>query len=195
MANSLSSARNAGAAVPLRLYEEARRRLLTNAPLRSEGPATGAAMTLEETQTLESVGLSAARWDGSADEDPLLHSVADYMALLETSWTAREVAKSLKVDVSRVHQRLRERSLFGIEYEGEYRLPRFQFERRHVLPGLREVMGALPADLNPLDVAQWFLAPNAELELANGDTALSPREWLLRGEAVSDVAALARAFE
>jgi hypothetical protein len=90
---------------------------------------------------------------------------------------------------------LRERSLFGIEYEGEYRLPRFQFERRRVLPGLREVMGVLPADLNPLDVAQWFLAPNPDLELAGDDAPLSPREWLLRGEPVSAVVALARGFE
>jgi hypothetical protein len=188
--------RHANAAVPAQLYEEARRRLLSNAPLRSEAPSAGSgALTLHEMQALESVGLSSTAWDGSADQDPLVQSIADYMALLETSLTAGEVAKSLKVDVSRVHQRLRERSLFGIEYEGEYRLPRFQFERRRVLPGLREVMGALPTQLNPLDVAQWFLAPNPELKLANDDAPLSPREWLLRGEPVSAVAASARGFE
>jgi hypothetical protein len=99
----------------------------------------------------------------------------------------------LKVDVSRVRQRLREGSLFGVEYDGERRLPRFQFERRQVLPGLREVMAALPAGLNPLDVAQWFLAPNPDLEA--GKENLSPREWLLRGKPVEAVAALARGFE
>jgi hypothetical protein len=144
---------------------------------------------------LESVGLSTNPWKGKADDDPLLYSIADYMALLETSLTASEVAKHLKVDVSRVRQRLRERSLFGIEYEGEYRLPRFQFERRRALPGLREVLAALPPTLNPLDVAQWFLAPNPDLELVSEDKPLSPRAWLLRGEPVRAVVALAQGFE
>jgi hypothetical protein len=125
--------------------------------------------------------------------DPLVQSVADYMALLETSYTTSEASKHLKVDVSRVRQRLREGTLFGVEYDGERRLPRFQFERRQVLPGLREVMAALPAGLNPLDVAQWFLAPNSDLEV--GKENLSPREWLLRGKPVEAVAALARGFE
>jgi hypothetical protein len=115
------------------------------------------------------------------------------MALLDTSYTTSEASKHLKVDVSRVRQRLREGTLFGIEYDGERRLPRFQFERRQVLPGLREVMAALPPGLNPLDVAQWFLAPNPDLEV--GKENLSPREWLLRGKPVEAVAALARGFE
>jgi hypothetical protein len=101
----------------------------------------------------------------------------------------------LKVDVSRIRQRLRERSLFGIEYDGERRLPRFQFERKQVLPGLREVIGALPEQLNALDVAEWFLSPNPDLELAEQDSPLSPRDWLLHGEPVTAVVALARAFE
>jgi hypothetical protein len=52
--------------------------------------------------------------------------------------SAAEAAKLLHVDVSRVRQRLRERSLFGIEHEGSWRLPRFQFERRLVIPGLHK---------------------------------------------------------
>jgi hypothetical protein len=193
---SATSRRAASTAVPARLYEEARRRLLTNAPLRAESPRGGAAaLTGNESEVLESVGLSMAPWAGRADQDPLLQSIADYMALLETSLSTSEVAKYLKVDVSRVRQRLRERSLFGIEYEGEHRLPRFQFERRNVLPGLREIIAALPPALNALDVAQWFLAPNPDLELAGNDNPLSPRDWLLRGEPVSAVVALARGFE
>ncbi len=97
------------------------------------------------------------------------------------------------MDVSRIRQRLRERSLFGIEYDGERRLPRFQFVRHLVLPGLREVLATLPEALNPLDVAEWFLSPNPDLELGTG--AVSPREWLLRGEPVDAVVAVARGFE
>jgi hypothetical protein len=70
---------------------------------------------------------------------------------------------------------LRERSLFGIDYDGERRLPRFQFERKQVLPGLREVISVLAlANLTPV------------IQLIQGGMRLSrvyyaggphPREW------------------
>jgi hypothetical protein len=177
------------------LYERARRRLLENEPLldASEGGPAAASLSAGEVAALESVGLSTAPFKGGAAEDPLQRSIADYMALLDTSHTTSQAAKYLKVDVSRIRQRLREGSLLGIEYDGERRLPRFQFERRQVLPGLRETLSVLPGGLNPLDVAQWFLAPNVDLE-ADGRT-WSPREWLLRGKSVEKVVALARGFE
>jgi hypothetical protein len=184
--------------VPIELYEHARRRLLVNKPMIGEAVQGGSAaqtLTAGELNALESVGLSSTAWVGSAKQDPLMHSVADYMALIETSFTTSQAAGYLKVDVSRIRQRLRERSLFGIEYDGEQRLPRFQFERKHVLPGLREVIRALPEKLNPLDVAEWFLSPNLDLELAEQDAPLSPRDWLLQGEPVTAVVALAQGFE
>lgn len=192
--------------IPAGLYAEARRRLLQNEPLLDRATRLSAgALSAGEVTALESVGLTtepfAADPGPGGDPpgvdppgvDPLVQSVADYMALLETSYTTSEASKHLKVDVSRIRQRLREGTLFGIEYDGERRLPRFQFERRQVLPGLREVMAALPAGWNPLDVAQWFLAPNPDLEVGEGSS--SPREWLLRGKPVEAVVALARGFE
>ncbi len=181
--------------VPAGLYEQARRRLLQNEPLldQSSGDSSAGNLAAQEAAALEAVGLSSAPFGENLATDPLMHSIADYMALLETSYTTSDVAKYLKVDVSRIRQRLRERSLFGIDYDGERRLPRFQFERRQVLPGLREVIAALPEGLNPLDVAQWFLAPNADLE--EGDQAVSPRDWLVRGKPVESVVALALGFE
>jgi hypothetical protein len=179
------------------LYAEARRRLLHNEPLLEGSSGLGArALSAGEVAALESVGLTTAPFGSGGDPpggDPLAQSVADYMALLETSYTTSEASRHLKVDVSRVRQRLREGTLFGIEYDGERRLPRFQFERRQVLPGLREVMAALPVGMNPLDVAQWFLAPNPDLEV--GEKILSPREWLLRGKPVETVVERARVFE
>jgi hypothetical protein len=114
------------------------------------------------------------------------------MALLEDSLSAAEAAKLLRVDVSRVRQRLRERSLFGIEYEGSWRLPRFQFERRLVIPGLARVFKSLPPDLFPLDTVDWFVLPDPDLQLDSDATPLSPREWLLSGRAIEAVVTLAR---
>jgi hypothetical protein len=198
--------------IPADLYAEARRRLLHNEPLLERASGLGArALSAGEVAALESVGLTTAPFGSGGHPrgghppggdppggdppggDPLAQSVADYMALLETSYTTSDASKHLKVDVSRVRQRLREGTLFGIEYDGERRLPRFQFERRQVLPGLREVLAALPVGMNPLDVAQWFLAPNPDLEV--GEKILSPREWLLRGRPVETVVERARGFE
>jgi hypothetical protein len=188
-----TAARAAAREWPAGLYQRARQRLLENEPLLDVSDGSPVALSAGELAALESVGLSMAPFTGSVSEDPLQQSIADYMALLDTSHTTGQAAKYLKVDVSRIRQRLREGSLLGIEYDGERRLPRFQFERGRVLPGLRETLHALPAGLNPLDVAQWFLAPHVDLEA--GERLLSPREWLLRGNPVEAVAALARGLE
>ena len=179
-----------------RLYAEARKRLLNNEPLRGDsGEAANRTLSAGEIDALQAVGLSVKPSKGRGAQDPLKASITDYMALLETSYSTSQAARYLKVDASRVRQRLRENSLFGIEYDGEKRLPRFQFERAQVIPGLREVLPALPDGLNPLDVAEWFLSPNPDLEIDNQGEPLSPRAWLLKGRAVQSVVDLAEGFE
>ena len=176
-----------------RLFEEARRHLLKNEPLRAEsGESAARTLSAGELGALKAVGLAAAPFDEGSARDPLTRSITDYMALLETSYSTSQAARYLKVDASRVRQRLRENSLFGIDYDGEKRLPRFQFERGKVIPGLREVLAALPEGLNPLDVAEWFLSPNPDLEVEDDKNPLSPRNWLLCGAPVEAVVALAR---
>jgi hypothetical protein len=180
------------------MYESAARTLLRNEPLRAESTAalqSGRVLTKGETEALHSVGLNTEPWlhdSSAASDDPLVRSVVDYMALIETSLDTSEAARTLGVDVSRIRQRLRERSLFGVEYEGEWRLPRFQFERKHVLPGLGEVLAAIDPAANPLEVAEWFLSPNVDLERVDQELPVSPRHWLLRGGAPGRIAALAR---
>lgn len=147
---------------------------------------------MAETEALRSVGALKDQVSVRADNDPLIKSQAQYMALLEDSLSAAEASKLLRVDVSRVRQRLRERSLFGIEYEGSWRLPRFQFERRLVIPGLAKILKSLPADLFPLDTVDWFVLPDPDLQLDSDSAPLSPREWLLSGRPVEAVVTLAR---
>jgi hypothetical protein len=184
--------------VPAGLYGRARQQLLENEPLRarsSKNTSVPHALSATEVNALRSVGLSTQRWNSAGRTDPLAQSIADYMALLETSLTTSQAAKYLKVDPSRIRQRLKERSLYGIEYDGERRLPRFQFERHKVIPGLANVLAALPERLSPLDVTEWFLAPNPDLEIENRDEPISPREWLLSARSVETVVALAHGFE
>jgi hypothetical protein len=169
----------------------ARNRPLTTAttPASSRRPASD--LSASEVAALRSVGAFSDEAPIEADNDPLIKSQAQYMALLEESLSAAEAAKLLHVDVSRVRQRLRERSLFGIEHEGSWRLPRFQFERRLVIPGLAQILKALPPDLFPLDVVDWFALPDSDLQLESDTAPMSPREWLLSGRPVETVVKLA----
>jgi hypothetical protein len=180
-----------------RWYAAARTALAHNRPLTT---ATGAPAGRPVADELSASELTALRGVGAfkddvpvnADSDPLLRSQAQYMALLEESVSAAEAAKLLRVDVTRVRQRLRERSLYGLEYEGAWRLPRFQFERRLIIPGLAQVLKALPPDLFPLDVLDWFLLAEPELKLESDETPLSPRAWLISGRPIDAVVKMAR---
>ena len=177
------------------LYQQALASLWHNRPLRMQSsPATQARPALSESEidALKSVGANLDPWPTDDPRDPVTRTIADFMALIESSHSTAEVARFLRVDSSRVRQRIRERSLYGIEYEGEWRLPRFQFERKRVLPGLPQVLAALGPEISPLDVALWFLSPHSDLELPGHERAVtSPRDWLLRGLPASAVVELA----
>jgi len=146
----------------------ARNRPLTTATTPPPGRHHAAELASAELDALRSVGAFTDYVVVGADNDPLIRSQAQYMALLEESLSAAEAAKLLRVDVSRVRQRVRERSLFGLEYEGSWRLPRFQFERRLVIPGLAKVLKALPSDLFPLDVVGVAPIQPDRLQVAEG---------------------------
>src|SRR5260221_6251921 len=170
----------------------ARNRPLTTATTPSSNRRHANDLSAAEAAALRSVGAFKDETPIKADNDPLIRSQAQYMALLEESLSAAEAAKLLHVDVSRVRQRLRERSLFGIEHEGSWRLPRFQFERRLVIPGLAQTLKALPPDLFPLDVVDWFVLPDSDLQVDSDTAPLSPRKSLLSVRPVEAIVTLAR---
>jgi hypothetical protein len=183
------------AATVRKLFRLSAQALLANRPLSqvaSAGAGPAAQLSKTELGALERVGLSTRPWAGAVADDPLAQTIVDHMALVETSLGTAQAAKMLGVDVSRVRQRLREGSLLGVEYEGEWRLPRVQFERNKVLPGLPAVLAALPLDVTPLDATTWLLEPNVDLEGRTDGLPLSPRQWLLRGNAPEQVVRLAQ---
>src|ERR1700676_2124225 len=96
-------------------YAAARAALARNRPLTTAATTTvnrrrATDLTASETAALSSVGAFKDEAPIPADDDPLLRSQAQYMALLEESLSAAEAAKLLHVDVSRVRQRVRDRS-------------------------------------------------------------------------------------
>lgn len=118
-------------------------------------------------------------------------------ALLGTSVSVREVAERLGVAASTIRHRIRDRALYALPSTGERgsrRLPRWQFdEDLHPLPGLREVLAALPVDMHPLQVVAFFATAQPELTVEDQD--LSPREWLSQGGDPGLVATLAAGLD
>src|SRR5580692_2197099 len=83
-------------------YAAARMALARNRPLTTASPADHRSTTdlsAAETEALRSVGALKNKASVGAENDPLIKSQAQYMALLEESLSAAEVAKLLRVDV------------------------------------------------------------------------------------------------
>ena len=93
-------------------YAAARAALARNRPLTTAATSTSdrrraSDFTAAEAAALRSVGAFKDETAIQTSNDPLIRSQAQYMALLEESLSAAEAAKLLRVDVSRVRQRLR----------------------------------------------------------------------------------------
>jgi hypothetical protein len=120
---------------------------------------------------------------------PVAGLAAAYAELVARSRPVREVAAVLRVDTSRVRQRIYARSLYAFKHGAAWLVPGFQLRRRRLLPGLDTVVAALPPDLHPVAVSRWFTTPDRDLVV--GGVEVSPADWLAAGGAPDDVAALA----
>jgi hypothetical protein len=67
--------------------------------------------------------------------------------------------------------------------------PDWQFTRRETIPGLRQVVEALPEEAPAALIRRFMTEPDDALEL--GEETVSPREWLLQGGDIGRVVALA----
>ena len=118
------------------------------------------------------------------ETDPLARTAARYAALLATALTTREAAGLLGTGESRVRQRLKEKTLYGVKAGRENRFPAFQFDGGKEVPGMGEVLRHVDRSLHPVALSNWFTLPNPDLYLdEEEESAVSPREWLLSGGA------------
>ena len=152
------------------------------------------ALTREELAVLEDGGFDTRETDLTSV--PVARGIAEYAALVATSLSVADAAKLLRVEASRIRQRLNARSLYGFKFGRAWKLPSFQFDQRGevpgVVPGIEEVIENLPTDLHPVAVLSWFLAVNTDLPGSDAEeTYLSPLEWLRCGNAPKPVAILA----
>jgi hypothetical protein len=157
-------------------------------PAPAENPAS--VLTPDEVAGLEAVDADL-RPRGARERDPRADAAATYAAVLAGALPVGEVARRLGIDSSRVRHRLASRQLLGIRRTDGWRLPAWQFGvDGHVLPGLEQVLRALPADVHPVMIARFFASPAPELRM--GRATVSPRDWLAGGGAPALVVALAR---
>jgi hypothetical protein len=137
-------------------------------------------LSADEVDALANVGVSFTA-PGGADE-AIARTALEMATFVAASLTVGQVAKRLRVDRSRIQQRLaQERTLYGFSWEKQWRIPIFQFEGEECLPHLGDVVKALPQGLHPLAVRNWFTLPHMDLEDEDLGRNLSPREWLLLG--------------
>lgn len=144
--------------------------------------------TAEQREVLREVGLDLSPL--RADEpDARARAVAEEAVLHDSALTVTEAANTIGVDSSRVRHRLLAGRLMGWKDRGGWRLPAWQFTENGVLPGLEQVLAALPGDQPALVVAAFMTTPQEDL-LARA-RAISPREWLVAGGDPGRVARLA----
>jgi hypothetical protein len=118
-----------------------------------------------------------------------------FQELRDASLTVDEAAVRLRVNTSRVRQRLGERSLYGLKDGNTWLLPAFQFRPKGLVPGVGVVVRSLPPDISPLAAAQWFTSPNPDLCTRDEDERpLTPLQWLLGGHPPEAAAELAAAL-
>ena len=103
------------------------------------------------------------------------------------SMTTQEVAQLLGMAPANVRRTVTEGALYSVKPtpSSHHRFPKWQFVDNRPLPGLREVIGALPEDYHPIEVAQFMLEPTDALR------SMSPYQWLSEGGRVVDVVHLA----
>ncbi len=125
----------------------------------------------------------------AVEPDPIADTVGMHAALLADSASVAEASRLLGVDDSRVRQRLRARTLFGIREEDGWRIPRAQFQGEVEVRGLGRILATLRQELHPVSVWRWLILPNTELEVSGQH--VSPLAWLRSGGDIDHVRSVA----
>ena len=152
---------------------------------------TGTELTVSERQVLTDAGVDL---DAEPRTDPLAATAALYAAILETSLTTDEASKRLSMRQNRVRQMIARRTLYSVLLNNRRYIPLFQFEQEGgLIPNITKVNAALPADLHPVDVYDWYTQPDPDLFVGHHiDLPMSPLAWLGSGGDVKSVLVLVR---
>ena len=150
-------------------------------------------LTEAENRLLDEGGFPTLPQDDERSGDVEVSTLAAaYARMCAQALTTKEAATLLHVQPSRIRQRLGERTLFGIEQEDHWVLPRFQFQNDQLVPGIGKVLQVLDEGLHSLSVERFFTTPQPELYAEELGRDLTPCEWLQAGYDGAPVIRLAR---
>jgi hypothetical protein len=78
------------------------------------------------------------------------------------SVSIKEAAAMLGIDRSRVSRRLSRNALWAFDLNGNRRIPRWQFVDNELLPGLSEIVPAIPRSANPTAIDAFMHNPQPD---------------------------------
>ena len=152
-------------------------------------------MPKEEQAILRDAGFALKRRaDPSADS--LAASIVKYAALVERSLSANEASDKLGLTPSRVRQMISDRSVYSFLIDRKRHIPNFQFEGDRLTPNIARVNRALPREMHPVAVYNWYSQPHVDLFVdGDPDNTVSPLDWLRTGRDADRVVFLAGLLE
>ena len=155
---------------------------------------TGTELSVAERQVLIDAGVDL---NAKPRVDPLAATAALFAAIIETSLTTDEAATRLDMRQNRVRQMIARGTLYSVLLDNRRYIPLFQFEpsehKAGLIPNITTVNAALPGDLHPVDVYDWYTKPDPDLFVGdNIDAPLSPLAWLGSGGDVKSLMVLVR---
>ena len=166
------------------------RRVLDAMPTLLHGE-TATELSVGERQVLIDAGVNL---ETAPRADALAATVALYAAIIDTSLTTQTTAERLGTPQNRVRQMIARRTLYSVLLDNRRYIPLFQFDKAGgLIPNITKVNAALPDDLHPVDVYDWYTKPDTDLVVGEDvDAPLSPLTWLGSGGDVKSVLVLAR---
>lgn len=137
------------------------------------------ALSADELEVLDAVGMMPdARTEADA-EAARSEALNVFFHVFQSALPTAEIARRLGKDPSRIRQRVREGSLLAVVANAEVRLPELQFHENAEIPGLRQVLRALPKGIDTLEALSWLATPTPDLADDSGEPR-SPRDYLLQ---------------
>lgn len=143
-------------------------------------PKSSDELTESEQSVLRQGGVNL---DRSTTRDLMAETAVKYAALIESGLSTKDAAIRLDIPESQVRQMISRKTLYSILLNNRRYIPLFQFEDTGTLvPNIAKVNVALPSDLHPVEVYQWYTEADLELYLGDDiDTIMSPLAWLRSG--------------
>lgn len=143
---------------------------LSRTPAAGAAPISSGAMRYLAEHGGEEARAALDRFDeATVRRDRAIAAAQTLEELVTSSLTIETVASSLGVSRSRISHRLRDQSLYAFSIQGRRYLPRWQFRQgpegavTEVIPGLAQVVPAIPRDLHPLALLAFMTQPLGEL--------------------------------